>query len=76
LYRPLDSTTWSKLELVYDPLTAWASAVLPDGPGQYEFFVQAVDAAGNVAIALDHNHPFQALVQALVCSFMPLTIIP
>jgi hypothetical protein len=61
LYRTVDSNTWSRLELTYDAATQTATGSVSspefvDMP--VEFFVQAVDTTGNVALALDYGNPF------------------
>ena len=59
LYRHLGSNTWSNVDLDYNATTEVAakSVVVPQN-GQYEYFVQAVDNAGNVAALLDHGNFF------------------
>ncbi len=59
LYRHENDTTWSRAELIYNPTSQLAvkTVVLPHS-GQYEFFVQAVDNAGNVNPVLDHGNYF------------------
>ena len=59
LYRPLSVNTWSRADLAYDPLTHYAFASVPPLAEDFEYFVQAVDPAGNVALALDHGNPFR-----------------
>jgi hypothetical protein len=61
LYRSLASTSWSGLDLTYNAATGVASGVAPLPAGSYEYFVQAVDNAGNVAVAMDHGVPFRKL---------------
>jgi hypothetical protein len=50
---------WSKVELTYDPSTGWASATELGAVGWIEYFIQAVDSYGNVALALDKSNPFR-----------------
>jgi hypothetical protein len=59
LYRRLHETSWSRAELAYDPATDWAEGSVPPVDGPIEYFVQAVDAVGNVALFLDHGNPFR-----------------
>ena len=59
LYRTLDQSAWSRVELPYDPATGTASKIIEPIDGTVEYFVQAVDPAGNVALALDHGVPFR-----------------
>jgi len=58
LYRPLTITQWTKVELTYDPMSGYASATLNGLTGPLEYFAQAVDSTGNVALALEHGNPF------------------
>jgi hypothetical protein len=61
LYRTVDSAMWSKLELTYNAAaqTATGSVSNPEFVDMpVEFFVQAVDVTGNVALALDYGNPF------------------
>jgi hypothetical protein len=59
LYRLLTSNAWSKTELTYDPATRLAWGRVAGLDGALEYFVQAVDPTGNVALALDHGRPFR-----------------
>ncbi|HMT21525.1 MAG TPA: hypothetical protein PKE20_09830, partial [Promineifilum sp.] len=63
LYRHLDDNTWSRAELTYNAASQLAvkTIVLPKS-GDYEYFVQAVDNAGNVNPVLDHGNYFQVNV--------------
>ena len=70
LYRLLTSQQWSKVELSYDPLTQHATGFVAGLGGRFEYFVQAVDPTGNVALALDHSLPFQG--QAVYKVYLPL----
>jgi hypothetical protein len=56
--------------LTYNPLTQHATGSVPGLGGQFEYFVQAVDPTGKVALALDHGLPLQA--QAKYNLFLPL----
>ena len=46
------------VELTYDPLSSLAAGDAPPVDGPIEYFAQAVDSRGNVALALDHGQPF------------------
>jgi len=63
LYRNVNSNSWSNVDLTYNPTTeiASGSVVVPQN-GQYEYFVQAVDNAGNVAAVFDHGNPYTLTV--------------
>ncbi|HRO23163.1 MAG TPA: hypothetical protein PLR07_02565, partial [Promineifilum sp.] len=63
LYRHLDDNTWSRADLTYSEASQLAvkTIVLPKS-GDYEYFVQAVDNAGNVNPVLDHGNYFQVNV--------------
>ena len=58
LYRTLNSNTWSKVELNYNPATGWAKGSTEPVSDPIEYFAQTVDPTGNVALALDHGVPF------------------
>src|SRR5262249_3805338 len=58
LYMRPGSTAWKSLELTYDPSTGYAQGSAPAEGGPVDYLVQAADAAGNVALALDHGNPF------------------
>jgi hypothetical protein len=59
LYRHVNHNSWSRVDLDYNPTTEVASrSVAVPQNGQYEYFVQAVDVAGNVSAALDHGNPY------------------
>ncbi len=60
LYLPAGSTTWKSLELTYDPNTGFAEGTASAEGGPVTYLIQAADAAGNVALALDHGNPFLA----------------
>jgi hypothetical protein len=72
LYRALGSHTWSKAELVYDAATGWAEGKVGPATGPIEYVVQAVDATGNVALALDHGNPFTRVKPGLMI-YLPLS---
>ena len=63
LYRQEGQTSWALVELTYDPATGWATGRVEGLSGTFEYFAQAVDAAGNVSVALDHGSPFGAFVE-------------
>lgn len=58
LYRQADRFSWTKVELAYEPATGYAETTVPLPTAPIEYFAQAVDMAGNVALALDHGRPF------------------
>jgi hypothetical protein len=59
LYRYDGDNNWIKLELPYDAQAGWATTSIKRQPGLVHFFAQAVDPAGNVAMAMDHGNPFR-----------------
>ena len=65
LYQLAGDNHWSNLEMDYDSATGWAEASIPPVSGPVYYFAQAVDASGNVALALDHGNPFTQLDQIL-----------
>jgi hypothetical protein len=73
LYRPLTSQTWSAVELSYDPATGTAEGSVPPVRGPFEYFAQAVDPTGNVALALDHGLPFRR-VSGVFYTYLPLVL--
>ena len=75
LYRTLSSGSWSRVELSYDPITGWAMGVVPPVQGPIEYFAQAVDPTGNVALALDHGNPFREVVAGKVSYEVYLPIV-
>ena len=58
LYRNLADDSWSGLDLTYNAATGVATGSIPLINGTVEYFVQAVDNAGNVALSLDHGLPY------------------
>ncbi len=59
LYRHVNSNTWSQIDLDYNPVSEVASkSVIVPQNGLYQYFVQAVDNAGNVAQTMDHGNTF------------------
>lgn len=76
LYRPLTGQsrhTWSRVELAYDAASGWAVGSGPPPASPIEYIVQAVDPAGNVALALDHGQPFRRTTDATLV-FLPLVL--
>jgi hypothetical protein len=61
LYRDMTVNSWTSVDLTYDPATGLASGSFPAPAGSVEYFVQAVDQAGNVSLVLDHGLPFRIL---------------
>jgi hypothetical protein len=61
------------VELDYNSGTGWASGSVPLPGDAIEYFAQAVDPTGNVALALDHGNPFQG-VTAVSEVYLPLTL--
>jgi hypothetical protein len=68
LYRKVGGgrKEWTRVEMGYDPITGWAAGAIPTTDGLYEYFVQAVDAAGNTAVALDRGNPFQSRIMTVL----------
>jgi hypothetical protein len=63
LYRRLSDSSWTKVEPAYNSGQHKATATVSGlDAGQYEYFVQVVDGAGNVALAMDHGRYFQVSV--------------
>ncbi len=63
LYRHLSENVWSRVDLTHNPTTNRASRLVElSEPGEYEYFVQAVDNAGNVSAVLDHGNYFRVTV--------------
>jgi hypothetical protein len=58
LYRRTNTNAWSKVDLTYNPLSGWATGSVGMAPAPIEYFVQAVDSTGNVALVLDHGNAF------------------
>ena len=63
LYREGSSNTWSKIELPYNAGTGWAEGTVSGLGSEVEYFSQAVDPTGNVALALDHGRAYSAVSQ-------------
>jgi len=61
LYRALGAPAWTRRELTYNAIAdRWMGSV--GASGAIEYFTQAVDAAGNVATALDYGNPFRITI--------------
>ena len=58
LYWLVGTNAWTKAELTYNPATQQATGTLAGLNGPIEYFAQAVDPSGNVALALDHGNAF------------------
>jgi hypothetical protein len=58
LYRAVGTNAWSNVEPTYDPATQTALATVAGLGTNIEYFAQAVDPSGNVALALDHGNAF------------------
>ncbi len=71
LYRRAGVNSWSRVDLAYDPHSGWATGGVAMAPGPIEYFVQAVDPTGNVALALDHGNAFTQ-VRRGTAVFLPL----
>ena len=76
LYRTPGSFAWTKVELDYNEVTGWASykvkGLATNGVAtNIEYFAQAVDPTGNVALALDHGNPFTRVVDVTRWIYLP-----
>ena len=71
LYRELPGTEWQLVELTYDPETAVAAGSVVVA-GEVEYFAQAVDSGGNVALALDHANVYHAGEAEPFVLYMPV----
>ena len=58
LYRRTNTNAWSRVDLAHDPQSGWATGSVGMAPAPIEYFVQAVDSTGNVALVLDHGNAF------------------
>jgi hypothetical protein len=65
LYRPVSGNSWAKVELTQTSPTQWAGAANATG---LDYFAQAVDASGNVAVGLNYGAAFSSLLEV----FLPL----
>jgi hypothetical protein len=72
LYMPVGGTSWSELDLAWDPVSGLATGVAPQFTGPLLFFVQAVDPSGNVAVALNNGRPFQTTPVDTTAPFITL----
>ncbi|MFK8026221.1 MAG: Ig-like domain-containing protein, partial [Ilumatobacter sp.] len=52
--------SWDLVEFARDPATGIWSAAVPNPGGEIEYFVQALDAAGNVAVSSDKGLLYEA----------------
>ena len=66
LYAAAGSTSWTRVELPYNPATGYAEAGVAPVNGLINFIVQAADAAGNVRLALDHSNPYRVVPAGFV----------
>jgi hypothetical protein len=73
LYRTLNGTTWKRAELTYNASTQTATGTVSGEGAIIEYFVQAVDTTGNVALALDHGNPFVLPVSGATV-YLPLVV--
>ena len=63
LYRNVNSNSWSRADLTYNAGTGIAQkTVVVPTTGQYEYFVQAADNAGNVALGIDRGNYYKVTV--------------
>jgi hypothetical protein len=62
LYAPVGAAQWSRAELAYNPATGYASGRTRPLAGPVDYFIQATDPSGNVAVALDDGNPFRIVV--------------
>ncbi|MFQ5575438.1 MAG: hypothetical protein ACE5G8_00465, partial [Anaerolineae bacterium] len=74
LYRSAGQTSWTPLELAQDSAAGYFTADIPPLPGQVYYFVQAVDATGNVALALDHGNAFTKITEQQSKVYLPLIV--
>ena len=59
LYAAEGATSWSRVELPWNPADATATGSVPLPGPVVRYFVQAADGAGNVALALDAGDPYR-----------------
>jgi hypothetical protein len=74
LYRPLASAIWSRCELSHSVATGWAEGSAAPVSGPIEYFAQAVDSTGNVALATDHGNPFHEVKVYRSIVYLPLVL--
>jgi hypothetical protein len=74
LYRDPVVSTWSMLELSYDPGTGWADGLVTGLGDSIHYFAQAVDPTGNVALALDHGQAFDSVPADLESVYLPAVL--
>jgi hypothetical protein len=75
MYRLQNSHTWQSLDLVYDPATETASGGV-EIMQPYEYLVQAVDASGNVALALNYGRGFGGDLPPAWYVYLPVIMKP
>jgi len=74
LYRRPEVNTWSMLDLACDPGTGWAAGEVKGFDGPIYYLAQAVDATGNVALALDHGQAFSGVVAHRNSLYLPTVL--
>jgi hypothetical protein len=74
LYRGKEANTWSLLDLAYDPGTGWAEGEAAGLGDAIYYFAQSVDAAGNVALALDHGQAFTGVLARHDLLYLPTVL--
>jgi hypothetical protein len=62
LYRRLSEPRWSLVDLNYNAANGWAEVNLPKIMEPIEYFAQAVDPSGNVALSLNHGTPYTSVI--------------
>jgi hypothetical protein len=62
LYRRLSEPRWSLVDLNYNAANGWAEVNLPKIMEPIEYFAQAVDPSGNVALSLNHGTPYTLVI--------------
>jgi hypothetical protein len=74
LYRTQASNDWLLAELNYNRVSGWAEGKVEPVEGPIEYFAQAVDRTGNVALALDHGNPFTEMKAGEPPIYLPLVL--
>jgi len=74
LYRDPGVSTWSMLELSYDPGTGWAEGLVTGLGESIQYLAQAVDSTGNVALALDHGQAFGSVAIDFEFVYLPAVL--
>ena len=73
LYRETTDNAWKMAELNLDSATqTWRKSSESGLRGEIEFFAQAVDPSGNVALALDHGNAFSQVLTTETRLYLPL----